>query len=104
MLIDLFLMNEWDFEPGRCMRPLGVELTDKLLEKRKMNPEVEIIFITDPVNTMYGSLESPQFSTLTQSGVQVAYADLDKLRDSNPGYSKLWRLFVKPFGVGRGAR
>ncbi|MDF7824302.1 phospholipase D-like domain-containing protein [Pontiellaceae bacterium B12227] len=102
VLIDLFLMNEWGFEPGPCMRPLGVELTDKLLEKRKISPEVEIIFITDPVNTMYGSLESPQFSALTNAGVQVVYTDLDKLRDSNPGYSKPWRLLGKPFGVGPG--
>ncbi|MDF7809025.1 phospholipase D-like domain-containing protein [Pontiellaceae bacterium B12219] len=102
VLIDLFLMNEWGFEPGPCMRALGPEFTEKLLEKREASPEVEIIFITDPVNTMYGSLESPQFSALTNAGIQVVYTDLNKLRDSNPIYSKLWRVLGQPWGVGPG--
>ena len=102
VLIDLFLMNEWGFEPGPCLRAIGPELADKLIAKRTSNPDVEIIFITDPVNTMYGSLESPQFSAMTTAGIQVVYTDLNKLRDSNPGYSKPWRLLAKPFGVGPG--
>ncbi|MDF7800243.1 phospholipase D-like domain-containing protein [Pontiellaceae bacterium B1224] len=103
ILLDLFLMNDFGYEPGPCMRPLTQELTDKLLEKRKTNPEVEIIFITDSVNTMYGSLESPQFSAMTNVGIQVVYTDLNKMPDSNPIYSKPWRLLAKPFGVGPGS-
>jgi phosphatidylserine/phosphatidylglycerophosphate/cardiolipin synthase-like enzyme len=102
VLLDLFLMNDFGYEPGPCMRPLAQELTDKLLEKRKADPAVEIIFITDPVNTMYGSLVSPRFSAMTNAGIQVVYTDLDKMPDSNPIYSKPWRVLVKPFGVGPG--
>ena len=102
VLIDLFLMNEWGFEPGPCMRPVGPELVGKLLEKRRKSPAVEIIFITDPVNTMYGSLEMPQFLALKEAGVYVVYTDLDPLRDSNALYSKPWRVLAKPFGVGPG--
>ncbi|MEI6892777.1 MAG: phospholipase D-like domain-containing protein [Pontiella sp.] len=102
VLLDLFLMNEWGFEPGPCMRAIGPELTDKLLEKRETAPDVKIIFITDPVNTMYGSLESPQFAAMTNAGIQVVYTDLNQLRDSNPIFSKPWRLLVKPFGVRSG--
>ncbi len=102
VLLDLFLMNDFGYEPGPCARPLTRELTDKLVAKRAANPEVEIIFITDPVNTMYGSLESPRFTAMTNAGIQVVYTDLDKLRDSNPLYSKPWRLLVKPWGVGPG--
>lgn len=102
VLIDLFLMNEWGFEPGPCMRALGPDLTNKLVEKRDLQPEVEIIFITDPVNTMYGSIESPLFAAMTNAGILVVETDLNKLRDSNPIYSYPWRLLGQPWGVGPG--
>uniref|UniRef100_UPI003563E11C phospholipase D-like domain-containing protein n=1 Tax=Pontiella sp. TaxID=2837462 RepID=UPI003563E11C len=56
----------------------------------------------DPVNTVYGSIESPQFQALEAAGVQVVVTDLDKLRDSNPLYSKPWRILGKPWGTGPG--
>ncbi|MDZ8119884.1 phospholipase D-like domain-containing protein [Pontiella agarivorans] len=102
VLIDLFLMNEFGFEVGPCMRALGPELTEKLLVKRSNRPDVEIIFITDPVNTVYGSIESPQFQALEKAGVQVVVTDLNKLRDSNPIYSKPWRILAQPWGTGPG--
>ncbi|MBN2162455.1 MAG: hypothetical protein JW713_05890 [Pontiellaceae bacterium] len=102
VLLDFFLVNDFLYEPGDCMRPLSQELTDRLLEKRRTHPEVPIIFITDPVNTVYGSIESPQFSALQQAGVKVVWTDLDKLSDSNPFYSKPWRVLVRPLGVGPG--
>ncbi|QBG47440.1 phospholipase [Verrucomicrobia bacterium S94] len=102
VLMDLFLMNEFGFEAGPCMRALGPELTEKLQAKRRNSPDVEIIFITDPVNTVYGSIESPQFQALEKAGVQVVVTDLNKLRDSNPVYSKPWRLLGQPWGTGPG--
>ncbi len=102
ILIDFFLMNEFLYEPGPGMRRLSTELADKLVAKRKSNPEVEITFITDPVNTVYGSIESPHFSALQQAGVRVVWTDLDKLRDSNPIISKPWRVLGKPWGTGPG--
>ena len=102
ILLDLFLMNDFGFEMGPCMRPVTQELADRLVAKKASHPEVEIVFITDPVNTMYGSLESPQFTALTNAGARVVFTDLDQLRDSNPLYSKPWRLLGKPWGVGPG--
>lgn len=102
VLLDLFLVNSFGYVPGPCMRPLSDELADKLAAKKKSNPDVEIIFITDPVNNVYGSVESPQFRALEEAGVRVVWTDLNKMRDSNPVYSKPWRVLVKPFGVGPG--
>ncbi|MEE9367352.1 MAG: phospholipase D-like domain-containing protein [Pontiella sp.] len=102
ILLDFFLVNQFLFQPGSGMRHLSQELADKLVAKRKSNPEVEIIFITDPVNTVYESIESPQFNAMKDAGVQVVWSDLDTLRDSNPICSKPWRLFVKGWGVGPG--
>lgn len=102
ILLDLFLMNDFSYVSGPGMRPLSQELADRLVEKRRSDPHVEIIFITDPINTAYGSIASAQFQALEEAGVQVVWTDLDSLRDSNPIYSGFWRLLIKPFGVGPG--
>ena len=102
VLLDFFLLNEFLYEPGPGMRRLSTELADKLVAKRKSNPNVEIIFISDPVNTVYGAIESPQFTAMERAGVRVVWTDLDKLRDSNPIISKPWRVLIKPWGTGPG--
>lgn len=102
ILLDFFLVNDFLYEPGPGMRPLSQELTDRLIAKRKSKPGVEIIFVTDPVNTVYGSIESPHFSAMEEAGVKVVWTELNKLRDSNPLFSKPWRLLGKPWGTGPG--
>lgn len=102
ILLDLFLMNDFGYASGPDMRPLSQELTDRLIAKRTSDPQVEITFITDPINTVYSSVPSAQFAALEESGVRIVWTDLNKLRDSNPIYSKGWRLFIKPFGIGPG--
>jgi phosphatidylserine/phosphatidylglycerophosphate/cardiolipin synthase-like enzyme len=102
VLLDYFLVNEFLYQPAPGMRHLSQELADRLVAKRKSHPEVEIIFITDPVNTVYGSIPSPQFQELEKAGVTVVWTELDKLRDSNPIISKPWRLLAKPWGLGPG--
>jgi len=102
ILLDFFFVNDFMYSPGPGMRPLSQELVDKLLAKRKANPGVGITFVTDPVNTVYGSIESPHFHALEAAGVQVVWTDLDQLRDSNPIISKPWRLLFKRWGVGPG--
>ncbi len=102
VLVDFFLVNEFLYEPGPGIRHVSQLLCDRLLEKHASNPEVTILFITDPINTVYGSVESPQFQALEAAGVQVVWTDLDRLRDSNPSISTLGRLWVKPWGVGLG--
>ena len=46
-----------------------------------------IIFITDPLNTGYGSYETKWFTMMEDAGIEVVYTDLDPLRDSTPIYS-----------------
>jgi hypothetical protein len=102
VLIDLFLMNNFGYRPASGMREMSTELADKLIAKRKNQPRVKIVFITDPVNSVYGSIANPLFSKMQDAGIEVVWTDLDQLRDSNPGFSILWRMLVKPFGVGPG--
>ncbi|MCH8336316.1 MAG: phospholipase, partial [Proteobacteria bacterium] len=54
--------------------------------------------ITDPINTVYGSLPSAQFARLTDAGITIVFTDLSRLRDSNPIYSLFWRLLIRPLG------
>jgi hypothetical protein len=102
ILLDFFLVNDFLYTPVDGMRNLSKELTDKLVAKRKLDPAVEITFITDPINTVYSSIESPLFNAMETAGVHVVWTDLDKLRDSNPIISKPWRLLVKPWGLAPG--
>ena len=102
ILIDFFLMNDFLYAPAPGMRMLSAELTERLLAKRKSHPEVAITFITDPINTVYGSLPSPHFTALEKAGVRVVWTDLDRLRDSNALFSKPWRILAKPWGIGPG--
>lgn len=102
ILLDLFLLNDFGFEPGDGLYALSQELTDRLIAKKITNPAIEVVFISDPVNTVYGSCESSQFKALDDAGVNVVWTDLDQLRDSHFGYSKIWRVLFKPFGVGPG--
>ncbi len=73
ILLDFFLVNEFLYEPGPGLRNLSRELTDKLVAKRTLAPDVNIVFISDPVNTVYGSVESPLFSAMEDAGVQVVW-------------------------------
>lgn len=102
ILLDFFLVNDFLYHPGPGMRPLSRELTAKLIKKRRHSPDVDIVFITDPINTVYNATPSPLFQALEKAGVQVVWTDLNELRDSNPVFSKPWRLFIKPFGTGPG--
>ncbi len=98
IVLDMFLFNAFQGLLPETTRGLSGELTQKLITQKQRYPDMEIIVISDPVNTVYGGLPSPHFEALSQAGVQVVVTDLNQLRDSNPLYSALWRLLIKPFG------
>src|SRR6185295_17570810 len=84
-------------------RPLSAELRDALIERRRIDPQLPILLIIDPINELYGSAPSKDVALLRAAGVQVVTADLDALRDSNFLYSGLWRLCFGWWGSdGRG--
>jgi hypothetical protein len=97
IVLDLFLYNNFQGAQKEESRGLSEELTQLLIKQRKSFPALQIILITDPINTVYGGTTSEQFDDLQEQGIQVVLTDLDKLRDSNPIYSFFWRLLVRPF-------
>jgi phospholipase D-like protein len=76
-------------------RRIAAALTDALLERRRTQPDLKVLLITDPANESYGVARSPELQLLRSAGVEVVLADLDRLRDSNLAYSSLWRLALR---------
>jgi hypothetical protein len=76
-------------------RHIAAELTDALLARRREQPDLAILFITDPANERYGAAPSPELQLLRAAGVEVVSTDLDVLRDSNLVYSGVWRLALR---------
>ena len=76
-------------------RQLSRELRDALIAARRSQPQLRVLFITDPINDVYGGAPSPDLAALRAAGVDIVITDLDRLRDSNPVYSSLWRLGIR---------
>lgn len=98
VLVDMFLFNDFQGESPENTRALSRELTEALIEKKKNNPNMDVVLISDPINTVYGGQESRHYTQLRDAGVLVVVTDLTELRDSNPIYSVLWRTFLQWFG------
>jgi HKD family nuclease len=97
IVIDLFLFNGYH-DRGETYPKISKKLSDRLLEKKKANPEMDIVFITDDINTSYGSHASKELEAFKNAGIDVVMSDMDALRDSNPLYSSVWRTFFQWFG------
>jgi PLD-like domain len=72
--------------------PLPRELAEHLLSRKHARPNIKIVVVTDPGNEAFGGTPANYLESLEKSGIIVARVRLDRLRDSNPLYSGLWRL------------
>jgi PLD-like domain len=72
--------------------PVTRELAQRLLARKHLRPHLKIVLVTDPANEAFGGSPAQTLSSLEQAGIIVARVRLDRLRDSNPLYSGLWRL------------
>lgn len=97
LIVDMFLVNDFSTEDGD-FPALSREFTDRIAAKLEENPEIKVVFITDPINTTYFSHSSPHFDALEAAGAEVIYTDLTRLRDSNFIYTGFWRIALQWFG------
>lgn len=102
ILLDMFLFNSYTGNEDSVYRNITGELVQRLINKKESSPDIKIDFITDPINAVYGGAESTEINLLKRAGINVIYADVHKLRDSNLLYSPIWRLFFKWFGNSQG--
>ena len=54
IVLDMFLFNDLLGTSTTSYRALSSELTEALIAKRQASPDMHIVFITDPVNGVYG--------------------------------------------------
>jgi hypothetical protein len=72
--------------------PVSRELAQHLLARKRVRPNLKIVLVTDPGNEAFGGSSAQTLASLEQAGIVVARVRLDRLRDSNPLYSGVWRL------------
>lgn len=103
IVLDMFLYNDFLGKDQAPYRRLAKEVTDALVAQKIKFPELLIVVITDPINTVYKGMPNSYFERLKSENIYVVFTKLERLRDSNPAYSAFWRLFVEPFGNSSGS-
>jgi phosphatidylserine/phosphatidylglycerophosphate/cardiolipin synthase-like enzyme len=105
IVLDYFQFND---EPvagpstATPIRALSKELRDALLERRRADPQLKILFVTDPINMGEGGVPSNDFQMLRAAGVDIVVTDRRRLRDSSYLCAHLWRLTIgRAWGHGR---
>jgi hypothetical protein len=74
--------------------PVARELAQHLLARKRARPNLKIVLVTDSGNEAFGGTPAQYLGVLEQAGIIVARVRLERLRDSNPLYSGLWRLLL----------
>ena len=95
IILDMFLWSVCQPDP---YRNLGMELSERLVKRKKQKPDIKIAVISDGHNNNYNSFEVECFTKLKKNNIPLIITDMNKLRDSNIIYSPFWRAFVQIFG------
>lgn len=98
IVLDMFLFNASVGQSKVPQRPLMQQLTEALIAKKKANPAIEIVLITDPINSVYGGQRPKHYAQLKQAGIDVVETNLSVLRASNPTWSGLWYMCCQAVG------
>lgn len=98
ILVDMFLFADSKPEDDAEYRPLARQLTEALIARKRSIPGLQVVVISDPINTFYGGTRSPWFDALRRAGITVVETNLSDLRDSNPAWSGFWRVCCQWLG------
>jgi cardiolipin synthase A/B len=97
IILDMFLFNDY-YKKDIGYPEISETISKKLIAQKKKHKNIKIIFITDEINLTYGSHKSETLMELRENGIEIIFTDLDPLRDSNPLYTGVWRVFFQWFG------
>lgn len=97
LLMDLFLFNDDYDRTSQKFPSVSHDLADRLIQKKQNNPEMDILLVTDPINSFYRTYTPDHFKAMEEVGIKVVQTDLKPLRDSNPLYSSLYRSYLQWF-------
>ena len=98
IVLDMFLFNSEVGESTRAHQTLAQQLTDALILKRGVQPNIEIKVITDPINSVYGGVAPEHYRQLRAAGIDVIETNLTPLRASNPLWSGIWYICCQDAG------
>ena len=96
IVADMFLFNE--FAGQSSYRPLSGEMTEALIRAKQRHPDMQVVLITDPFNTLYGGVVNSHLTALEQAGVQLVITPLQQLPASNALWTGLWSLCCRFIG------
>jgi len=97
LIVDMFMINESSDE-SRDFPSLSADFSAKIKQQMEDYPDLNVIILTDHVNTTYSSHEAEHIAPLAELGAEIVYTDLTELRDPNLLYSGIWRMFFQWFG------
>ena len=103
LMVDFFLFNATYDKDVDCPKQVAA-MTDRLIEKKRENPAMPILFVTDPINNFYGAYEEANIKRLRDAGIEVVVTDLNRMRDSNPIFSGIYRAYIQWFGTSGNGR
>ena len=103
LMVDFFLFNATYDKDVDCPKQVAA-MTDLLIEKKRENPAMPILFVTDPINNFYGAYEEANIKRLKDAGIEVVVTDLNRMRDSNPIFSGIYRAYIQWFGTSGNGR
>lgn len=103
LMVDFFLFNATYDQDVDCPKQVAA-MTDLLIEKKRENPAMPILFVTDPINNFYGAYEEANIKRLKEVGIEVVVTDLNRMRDSNPLFSGIYRAYMQWFGTAGNGR
>lgn len=98
IVADFFLVNDLMGATSEVHRPLSREIAEALIARKQAHPELAVLFVTDPINDVYGGMPAPLLKSMRSAGIDVVLTDLTDLRDSNFIYSPFWRTFAQWWG------
>ena len=98
IVLDMFLFNQEVGKSKVKQIPLTQQLTNALIAKRRQDPNIQVVVITDPINSVYGGIAPKHYRQLRQAGVEVIETDLKPLRASNPLWSGFWYICCQSLG------
>jgi len=105
IVMDFFLWNDWEgkLDTGAIHRRLSSELADALIKKKKKQPLIRIVCLTDQINRIYGTDDPPFYEKLMQADIDIVFTDLSMLHDTNKIYSWPAKVMAPAFQLFRWA-
>ncbi|RUA06378.1 MAG: phospholipase [Fusobacteria bacterium] len=101
IVMDVFLFNNLYNASEFNFPKVSSKITKALIDKKKENPDIQIYFITDEVNTFYGVYNTEELEELEENGIKVILTDLTETNGANVVYSTFWKYFFSWFGTGK---